>query len=105
MKIQIMAVDNSIPQIVTNKGAQTLRILATGHVGFLITNKVLKVEDRDSLHIALKIRITEGPRHGFLIHLGKGNHSISQFTQGITVLSVFFSSLESFFFHVKLCNN
>uniref|UniRef100_A0A8C9LGE6 FRAS1 related extracellular matrix 2 n=1 Tax=Pavo cristatus TaxID=9049 RepID=A0A8C9LGE6_PAVCR len=52
----------------------TLRILATGHIGFLITNKVLKVEDRDSLHIALKIRITDGPRHGFLIHLGKGNH-------------------------------
>ncbi|NWY05988.1 FREM2 protein, partial [Nothoprocta ornata] len=81
MKIQIMAVDNNVPQIVINKGAPTLRILATGHTGFLITNKVLKVEDRDSSHIALKIRITEGPRHGFLIHLGKGNHSISQFTQ------------------------
>uniref|UniRef100_A0A8B9PD49 FRAS1 related extracellular matrix 2 n=1 Tax=Apteryx owenii TaxID=8824 RepID=A0A8B9PD49_APTOW len=60
-----------VPQIVINKGAPTLRILATGHTGFLITNKVLKVEDRDSLHIALKIRVTEGPRHGFLIHLGK----------------------------------
>ncbi|NXE46860.1 FREM2 protein, partial [Casuarius casuarius] len=81
MKIQIMAVDNNVPQIVINKGAPTLRILATGHTGFLITNKVLKVEDRDSLRVALKIRITEGPRHGFLIHLGKGNHSISQFTQ------------------------
>uniref|UniRef100_A0A8C3BA83 FRAS1 related extracellular matrix 2 n=1 Tax=Cairina moschata TaxID=8855 RepID=A0A8C3BA83_CAIMO len=81
MKIRIMAVDNSVPQIVINKGAQTLRTLATGHVGFLITNKVLKVEDRDSLHATLKIRITEGPRHGFLIHLGKGNHSISQFSQ------------------------
>uniref|UniRef100_A0A8C5TK83 FRAS1 related extracellular matrix 2 n=1 Tax=Malurus cyaneus samueli TaxID=2593467 RepID=A0A8C5TK83_9PASS len=51
MKIRIMAVDNSVPQVVRNKGAQTLRVLATGHVGFLITNKVLKVEDRDSLHI------------------------------------------------------
>ncbi|XP_065487955.1 FRAS1-related extracellular matrix protein 2 [Caloenas nicobarica] len=81
MKIRIMAVDNSVPQVVINKGAQTLRILATGHIGFLITNKVLKVEDRDSSHVTLKIRITEGPRHGFLIHLGKGNHSISQFTQ------------------------
>ncbi|NXC03213.1 FREM2 protein, partial [Orthonyx spaldingii] len=81
MKIRIMAVDNSVPQVVINKGAQTLRVLATGHIGFLITNKVLKVEDRDSLHVTLKIRITEGPRHGFLIHLGKGNHSISQFTQ------------------------
>uniref|UniRef100_A0A8B9N4L5 FRAS1 related extracellular matrix 2 n=1 Tax=Accipiter nisus TaxID=211598 RepID=A0A8B9N4L5_9AVES len=49
----------------------TLRILPTGHIGFLITNKVLKVEDRDSLQVTLKIRITESPRHGFLIHLGK----------------------------------
>uniref|UniRef100_A0A7M4E5Y7 FRAS1 related extracellular matrix 2 n=2 Tax=Crocodylus TaxID=8500 RepID=A0A7M4E5Y7_CROPO len=81
MKIQIMSVDSSVPQVIINKGAPTLRVLATGHLGFMITNKVLKVEDRDSLHVTLKISITEAPRHGFLIHLGKGNHSISQFTQ------------------------
>uniref|UniRef100_A0A8C8SHP3 FRAS1 related extracellular matrix 2 n=1 Tax=Pelusios castaneus TaxID=367368 RepID=A0A8C8SHP3_9SAUR len=81
MNIQIMAVDNSVPQIVVNKGAPTLRVLTTGHLGFMITNKVFKVEDRDSIHVTLKIRITEAPRHGFLIHLGKGNHSITEFTQ------------------------
>ncbi|KAM8975891.1 FRAS1-related extracellular matrix protein 2 [Pelodytes ibericus] len=81
MKIQIIAVDNGVPQIVVNKGAPTLRILSTGHLGFIITNKALKVEDRDSIHITLRIRVTQGPNHGFLINLDKGNHSINQFTQ------------------------
>ncbi|TFJ95652.1 CD5 antigen-like protein [Platysternon megacephalum] len=88
MNIRIMAVDNSVPQIVVNKGAPSLRVLTTGHLGFMITNKVFKVEDRDSLHVTLKIRITEAPHHGFLIHLGKGNHSITQFTQGISVSGI-----------------
>ncbi|KAM4796083.1 FRAS1-related extracellular matrix protein 2 [Rhinophrynus dorsalis] len=81
MKIKILAVDNGVPQIVVNKGAPTLRILSTGHLGFLITNKVLKAEDRDSVHITLRIRVTQGPSHGFLMNLDKGNHSINQFTQ------------------------
>ncbi|XP_066438639.1 FRAS1-related extracellular matrix protein 2 isoform X2 [Eleutherodactylus coqui] len=81
MKIRIIAVDNGVPQIAVNKGAPTLRLLSTGHLGFLITNKVLKAEDRDSAHISLRIRITQGPSHGFLINLDKGNHSINQFTQ------------------------
>uniref|UniRef100_A0A8C5LW09 FRAS1 related extracellular matrix 2 n=1 Tax=Leptobrachium leishanense TaxID=445787 RepID=A0A8C5LW09_9ANUR len=81
MKIQILAVDNGVPQIVVNKGAPTLRILSTGHLGFMITNKALKVEDRDSVHLTLRFRVTQGPSHGFLIHLGKGNHSINLFTQ------------------------
>ncbi|KAM4702076.1 FRAS1-related extracellular matrix protein 2 [Discoglossus pictus] len=81
MRIQIIAVDNGIPQIVVNKGAPTLRIISTGHLGYLITNKVLKVEDRDSVHVSLRIRVTESPNHGFLINLDKGNHSINTFTQ------------------------
>uniref|UniRef100_F6SBL8 FRAS1-related extracellular matrix protein 2 n=1 Tax=Monodelphis domestica TaxID=13616 RepID=F6SBL8_MONDO len=81
MKIQVIAVDNSSPQIVVNKGAPTLRILTTGHLGFMITNKILKAEDKDSLHISLKFIVTGAPHHGFLFNLGKGNHSITQFTQ------------------------
>nr|XP_023416197.1 FRAS1-related extracellular matrix protein 2 [Cavia porcellus] len=81
MKIQILAVDNNAPQIAVNKGASTLRILTTGHLGFMITNKILKVEDRDSLHFSLRFIVTEAPRHGYLLNLGKGNHSITQFTQ------------------------
>ncbi|XP_029458608.1 FRAS1-related extracellular matrix protein 2 [Rhinatrema bivittatum] len=81
MKIQVMAVDNGIPQIVVNKGATTLRLLTTGHLGFLISSKALRAEDRDSVHIFLRFRIVEGPQHGFLINLDKGNHSITHFTQ------------------------
>ncbi|XP_053312033.1 FRAS1-related extracellular matrix protein 2 [Spea bombifrons] len=81
MRIRIIAVDNGVPQIVVNKGAPTLRILSTGHLGYMITNKALKVEDRDSNHLTLLIRITQGPSHGFLINLDKGNHSINQFAQ------------------------
>uniref|UniRef100_A0A2K6BN80 FRAS1 related extracellular matrix 2 n=1 Tax=Macaca nemestrina TaxID=9545 RepID=A0A2K6BN80_MACNE len=81
MKIQVLAVDNSVPQIAVNKGASTLRTLATGHLGFMITSKILKVEDRDSLHISLRFIVTEAPQHGYLLNLDKGNHSIAQFTQ------------------------
>ncbi|XP_036913585.1 FRAS1-related extracellular matrix protein 2 isoform X2 [Sturnira hondurensis] len=81
MKIRVLAVDNSVPQVTVNKGASSLRTLATGHLGFVVTNKVLKAEDRDSLHAALQFVVTEAPRHGHLLHLGQGNHSISRFTQ------------------------
>ncbi|XP_008575110.1 PREDICTED: FRAS1-related extracellular matrix protein 2 [Galeopterus variegatus] len=81
MRIQVLAVDNSVPQIAVNKGASMLRTLATGHLGFMITSKILKVEDRDSLHFSLKFIVTEAPQHGYLLNLGKGNHSITQFTQ------------------------
>uniref|UniRef100_A0A8C6QSG7 FRAS1-related extracellular matrix protein 2 n=2 Tax=Nannospalax galili TaxID=1026970 RepID=A0A8C6QSG7_NANGA len=81
MKIQVLAVDNSVPQIAVNKGASTLRTLATGHLGFMITSKILRVEDRDSLHFSLRFVVTKTPQHGYLLNLGKGNHSIMQFTQ------------------------
>ncbi|KAB0404834.1 hypothetical protein E2I00_005541 [Balaenoptera physalus] len=47
----------------------------------MITSKVLKVEDRDSLHLSLRFIVTEAPRHGYLLNLGQGNHSVTQFTQ------------------------
>eukprot|EP00062_Callorhinchus_milii_P007006 gi/632948132/ref/XP_007889422.1/ PREDICTED: FRAS1-related extracellular matrix protein 2 [Callorhinchus milii] len=82
MTIRIVSVDNGVPQIVVNKGAPTLRILTTGHLGFVITGKALKAEDRDSVHNYLSFRITEGPDHGHIINLAKGNDSITGFTQG-----------------------
>nr|XP_033804567.1 FRAS1-related extracellular matrix protein 2 isoform X2 [Geotrypetes seraphini] len=81
MRIQVIAVDNGIPQVVVNKGATTLRMLATGHLGFLISSKALKAEDRDSVYNSLRFRIVEGPQYGMLINLDKGNHSIDHFTQ------------------------
>ncbi|XP_072477246.1 FRAS1-related extracellular matrix protein 3 [Notamacropus eugenii] len=82
MKIQINNLDDGVPQIVVNKGAPVLRILQTGHLGFLITSKSLKAKDQDSPYKLLKYTVTRGPEHGSLIHLGLGNGSIKMFTQG-----------------------
>ncbi|XP_061440792.1 FRAS1-related extracellular matrix protein 3 isoform X1 [Rhineura floridana] len=81
MKIQIISLDNGVPQIVVNKGASTLRHIPKGHLGFLITSKSLKAEDRDSSHKLLKYKITDGPKHGLLINTGLGNGSVKAFTQ------------------------
>ncbi|TMS14439.1 FRAS1-related extracellular matrix protein 2 [Larimichthys crocea] len=81
MKITIVGIDNGVPQIVVNKGAPTLKILTTGHLGFPITTKVLRVEDRDSIPASLVYHITTEPRHGYIVNLGKGNDSISTFSQ------------------------
>ncbi|XP_029026542.1 FRAS1-related extracellular matrix protein 2b isoform X2 [Betta splendens] len=81
MKISVLSVDNGVPQIVVNKGAPTLRVLESGHLGFVITSKTLKAEDRDSIQGSVTFRITVAPEHGYLIHLGKGNATITAFTQ------------------------
>ncbi|XP_068601427.1 FRAS1-related extracellular matrix protein 2b [Brachionichthys hirsutus] len=81
MRITVLPMDNGIPQIVVNKGAPSLRILETGHLGFVITSKTLKAEDRDSVHDSVTFRITVAPVHGYLINLGKGNATIATFTQ------------------------
>ncbi|XP_061575696.1 FRAS1-related extracellular matrix protein 2b [Cololabis saira] len=81
MKITILPVDNGVPQIVVNKGAPTLRVLETGHIGFVITSKTLKAEDRDSIQDTVTFRITVAPVHGYLINPGRGNATITSFTQ------------------------
>ncbi|XP_053556187.1 FRAS1-related extracellular matrix protein 3 [Bombina bombina] len=82
MKIQINSLDNGIPQIVVNKGAPTLRNLNSGLLGFMITSKSLKAEDRDSPHKLLKYKITDGPQHGVIINMAFGNTTVKTFTQG-----------------------
>uniref|UniRef100_A0A8C2JSQ5 FRAS1 related extracellular matrix 2a n=1 Tax=Cyprinus carpio TaxID=7962 RepID=A0A8C2JSQ5_CYPCA len=81
MKITIVSVDNSVPQIVVNKGAPTLKVLSAGHLGYQITSTVLKAVDRDSSPEALVFHITNQPEHGYLISLDRGNDSINIFTQ------------------------
>ncbi|KAM9456047.1 FRAS1-related extracellular matrix protein 2a [Clarias gariepinus] len=81
MKIIISLIDNGVPQIVVNKGAQTLKVLPTSHLGYPITSKVLKAEDRDSSPETLVFHITTQAEHGYLINLQKGNDSINTFTQ------------------------
>ncbi|KAM9330460.1 FRAS1-related extracellular matrix protein 3 [Gastrophryne carolinensis] len=81
MKIRINSVDNGIPQIIVNKGASSLRSLPSGHLGFLITGKSLRAEDRDSPNKLLKYRITDGPKHGTIINMAHGNGTVRTFTQ------------------------
>ncbi|XP_072231533.1 FRAS1-related extracellular matrix protein 2a [Leuresthes tenuis] len=81
MKIIIVAIDNGVPQIVVNKGAPTLKVLATGHLGFSISPKVLKAEDRDSRPASLVFHITTQPKHGYIVNLRHGNNSIDTFSQ------------------------
>ncbi|KAG1928449.1 FRAS1-related extracellular matrix protein 2a isoform X1 [Pimephales promelas] len=81
MKINIVSVDNGVPQIVINKGAPTLKVLSAGYFGYQITSKVLKAVDRDSSPDALDFHITAQPEHGYLINLDRGNDSINTFTQ------------------------
>lgn len=82
LKITIVALDNGVPQIVVNKGVPTLKVLATGHVGFPISPKVLRAEDRDSSPGSLLFHITTPPKHGYIINTGQGNNSIDTFSQG-----------------------
>ncbi len=81
MKIKILPVDNGMPQIVVNRGAPTLNTLGSGHLGFLITNKFIRAEDRDSDDGGLIYTISTYPRYGYIMNLGLGNISISNFTQ------------------------
>ncbi|XP_005796927.1 FRAS1-related extracellular matrix protein 2-like [Xiphophorus maculatus] len=81
MKITVLAVDNGVPHIIVNKGAQTLRVMERDLLGFVITSKSLKAEDRDSNQDSVTFRITVAPLHGYLINLGRGNATVSTFTQ------------------------
>lgn len=82
MTIHINTVDNGVPQIVVNKAAASLKVLPTGHLGFMITSKTLRSEDRDSNQKVLKYTVAEAPLHGFIINTAFGNDSIKTFTQG-----------------------
>lgn len=61
MKIRILAVDNRVPLNCSEQRGLLHFALATGHLGFMITSKVLKAEDRDSLHVSLRFIVTEAP--------------------------------------------
>uniref|UniRef100_A0A8C5DN43 Calx-beta domain-containing protein n=1 Tax=Gouania willdenowi TaxID=441366 RepID=A0A8C5DN43_GOUWI len=81
MTIYINTVDNGVPQIAVNKAAASLKVLQTGHIGFLITSKSLRSEDRDSPQKVLKYTVSEAPLHGFIMNTALGNDSIKTFTQ------------------------
>lgn len=82
MRIQISSWDNRVPQLVVSRGAPTLKGLPAGPLGFLITSKALKAEDRDSPHKLLKYKVTDGLEHDFIINAGLGNETARTFMQG-----------------------
>lgn len=82
MKITVVGLDNGLPQMVVNKGTPSLKTLATGHLGFPITSKVLRAEDRDSKPASLVFHITGQPKHGYIANTARGNNSIDTFSQG-----------------------
>ncbi|XP_077467281.1 FRAS1-related extracellular matrix protein 2-like [Stigmatopora argus] len=81
LKISVLPLDDGVPQIAVNKGAPTLRVLDGGRLGFTITGKSLRAEDRDSARGSALFRITGPPRHGYLMDTGKGNATVTAFTQ------------------------
>lgn len=82
MKIEIVPVDNGIPQVNINRGASSLQELAGGTLGFAITPRVLSVEDRDSPDDGLLYVLSSAPKFGYIINRALGNRSISNWTQG-----------------------
>ena len=82
MNIEILAVDNGIPQIFINKGASYLAPLEDGKMGYMFSNKILLSRDRDSQSEELRYYLTVLPKYGYMSHSQHGNTTIDSWTQG-----------------------
>ncbi|XP_012944318.1 extracellular matrix protein 3 [Aplysia californica] len=82
MAIEILPIDNGIPQISINRGGSYLSELAGDHLGFRIGSRALSTEDRDSADDSLLYSVSSQPKWGYLINRAIGNRSISNWTQG-----------------------
>ena len=82
MDIEIVPVDNGLPQMLINRGAPSISNLPNGKRGFRITKKTLRADDRDSNVTMLNYVITASPLHGKLVNSENGSSSIQSFTQG-----------------------
>ncbi|XP_013782373.1 extracellular matrix protein 3-like, partial [Limulus polyphemus] len=108
VEIEIVPVDNRIPQIVVNRGASFIGPLDHGQLGFRFTNKVLRAEDLDSQDVIIDYIITKEPEHGAIINKALGNESITNFTQGdINRMNIYYIldsmvNATSDFFHFKV---
>lgn len=89
MAIQVVPVDNAVPQITVNMGSSAVSPLddediplLVGKNGFRFTDRILKAEDRDSADDKLRYVLQQRPEHGVIINLKTGNRSVSSFWQG-----------------------
>lgn len=81
--IDILPVDNRIPQLVLNRGATNLDVLPDNRLGFIITSSSLRVEDLDSNYSDLLYTVTYPPTKGILAVTGHyhSNEIVTNFTQ------------------------
>nr|XP_039265536.1 FRAS1-related extracellular matrix protein 2-like [Styela clava] len=91
MDIEIIAVDNGVPQLLINRGAQTISEMASGKHGYRITKKVLRADDRDSDVAKLRYVVSTPAEHGYLVNIADGEDAIEEFTQGdIDEMNIFY---------------
>ena len=82
MDLEIIPVDNGIPQISLNKGATMLTPLDDGEVGFQFTKLVLRSDDQDSPVDSLEYTLMVAPVHGYLRNINIGLEPVVTWTQG-----------------------
>lgn len=81
MDIEIIPVDNGIPQMSVNTGATFLTPLDVG-LGFQFTSRNLQSKDHDSPVDRLQYVLTVAPKHGYIRHVRRGNGAVPTWTQG-----------------------
>ncbi|KAL4230244.1 extracellular matrix [Mactra antiquata] len=81
MDIEIIPVDNGIPHVSANTGADFLTAIDVG-LGFTLTCRNLYSEDQDSENEELEYSVTVTPNHGYLRNTEQGNDRITSWTQG-----------------------
>ncbi|CAK8684298.1 unnamed protein product [Clavelina lepadiformis] len=109
MDIEIVPVDNGVPQMLVNRGAPTISDLPSGDRGFRITKKTLRADDRDSDVSMLKYVITTPPEHGNVVNILDENEPVEEFTQGnVDEMAIFYildpdtnATSDSFMFTVR----
>nr|CAB3247089.1 FRAS1-related extracellular matrix protein 2 [Phallusia mammillata] len=109
MDIEIVPVDNGVPQMLVNRGAPSVSPLPSGDRGFRFTKKYLRADDRDSNVTNLLYVITIPAEHGSLVNIDNSNTSLETFSQGdIDNMKIYYilnptsnASSDSFTFTVK----
>nr|XP_002119185.2 FRAS1-related extracellular matrix protein 2 [Ciona intestinalis] len=109
MDIEIVPVDNGVPQMLVNRGAPTVRELPSGDRGFRITKKSLSADDRDSDVSLLTYVITKPLEHGNIVNVLNETGPIETFTQGdIDAMAIYYildsdtnATSDSFTFKVQ----